>query len=465
MPKAALLLLLLLLAGGYFLITSFTGGSVEIHAPGIDANAKLVRGGGGYTLVLEGVVKLPREAEYRIHGITARLFVDGAPSGSKSFGPATVSGPTTYPFSFSPTFSTSAGEVVARVEANVSEGKESYVLSLDVPVALPDKSLLVKSPELSLWLSALRFLGSSKSLTFSITVHNPNDAELRFESLSLLFGGSEYSLGVDRIPAGSSVTATQTVSVPPDVRSISLAVKGEYSVGGVKGTFERAFDVNVPPMSGQPLRFHLSAKVISISREGYEFNFFGSVENPNAFNVTLDSLSLKIVKGHGEGNVVQEVALLRDVDLLPESSKSFSKTVNVSSALTDAVAEAVAEYWGESRTVVSFPLPVIRPSEFLDAPSVKLSALRDGNVCRVTPLLSGPEYNVDVRLSLELRAGGNTIASKDYGEFVLSGSKTLEPVDADVNGPVEATLSGRYGIREMGVWFPVRYSVELNCTT
>ncbi|HIQ10186.1 MAG TPA: hypothetical protein EYH23_01575 [Euryarchaeota archaeon] len=124
----------------------------------------------------------------------------------------------------------------------------------------------------------------------------------------------------------------------------------------------------------------------------------------------------------------------------------------------------VATYGGRSVTVVSFPVPLLDPSEFVSPPTVGLSLAREGNTCRIEPSLAGTEYNVDVSLSLEVNAGSNHI-SKDYGEFLLSGSKPLEPVSVDVEYPVVATVSGKYGVRELGVWFPLRYSVEANCAT
>lgn len=465
MSKGAILLLLLLLAGGYFIFTSLAGGSTVISTPSIQADAKVVQGDGGYTLVLEGVVNLPGEGDYEIQTLTTSLLVNGVSVQSKNFGPATVTGPSTYPFSFSPSFAPSAENVIARIEANVAKGKDVYTIVLDVPVALPDKTTLAKAPSVAVSLSSASLLGPTKSLTLAINIYNPNDAELSFDSLTLLYGDVNYDLDVDEIPAKSSTTIAQTLAVPADVTSMSITLSGSYTVNGVSKTISRDFDINVPALSEQPLQFDVATKLLSFSRDGFELNVFGSVTNPNAFNVTLESLSLRIVKNFGEGNIIQDVTLVENEDLLPKSSKVFSKTVNVSSSLTDAVAEVVATYNGKSVNIVSFPLPVVNPADFLDPVSVKLSVFHDGNSCHVTPTLTGPDYNADVVFSLDLNYGGSTVASKDYGEFVLAGSKTLDSVSVDVNGVVEASVTGEYGIRELGVWFPIRYTVELNCST
>ena len=443
---------------------AFAGGPEKICAPRLDADAKLVRGDGGYTLVLDGYLELPDRGEYNVESIVAKLVVDGRSVSSKRFGPAVVSGPSSYPFSFSPEIGYSARKAAVHLEANVSRGKEQYSLSVELPVALPDRNTVIKEPELYLWLSSLNLLGSTKSLTFTLRVHNPNDSELRFDSLVLSAGGSDHSLGLEKLPAGSSATVSQTVSVPSDVRALSLKVAGRYRVEGVSRAFERAFEVNVPQLSGQPLRFHISADALSLSRKGYELNVFGEVENPNPFNITLESLGMRVVGGHGEGNIVQDSTLLADIDIPPGSRKRFSKVVKVNSVLAGAVAQVVATYGGRSVTVVSFPVPLLDPSEFVSPPTVGLSLAREGNTCRIEPSLAGTEYNVDVSLSLEVNAGSNHI-SKDYGEFLLSGSKPLEPVSVDAGNPVVATVSGKYGVRELGVWFPLRYSVEANCAT
>ena len=461
MPKGLILLVLLLLIGGYFVFTALGGGSTVVSTPYIDATAKVVQGNEGYTAVLDGSVKLPGEKKYTIQSLSVSLLINGVPVQSKNLvdSPTDIEGPSQYPISFSPNFAPSAENVAIRVEGNVASGKDVYVLSSTIPVALPDKTTLAKSPSVGVSLSSVKLLGPTKSLTVNVSLYNPNDAKMDFDSLTLTYGSSSYDLEIDSIAAKKTATASVSLSVPKDVTAVSITINGSYTVNGVSKTITRSFDLNVPSLSEQPLIFDVKAKTVSLSRSGYELNVYGSVKNPNAFNVTLDSLQLKVIKNFGEGNVTQTVDLLSDQDLLPNASKSFEKTVTINSTLADSIAEVIANYNGEEHTVVVFPLPVIDPAAFLDPVTVTLRFDADTNECTITPVLSGPDYNVDV--SLKITTGGTT---KDYGSFVLSGSKTLESMSVG-NGDVLLQVSGEYGINNLGVSFPIRYNAEFNCST
>ncbi len=461
MPKGLILLVLLLLVGGYFVFTGLAGGSNTVPTPYIDAAAKVIRGNSGYTAVLDGAVKLPGEKKYTIQSLSASLLIKGVPVQSKNFveSPTEIEGPSQYPISFSPSFAPSAEDVAIKIEGNVAMGKDVYVLSDIIPVALPDKTALARSPSVAVSLSSVTLLGPTKSITFHVYLYNPNDAEMSFDSLTLKYGASSYELDISSVPAKKGATASASLSVPKDVTVMSITIDGSYTVNGVSRTFTHSFDLNIPSFSEQPLTFDVKAKTVSLSRDGYELNVYGSVKNPNAFNVTLSSLQLKVVRDFGEGNVYQTVNLLSDEDILPHGSKKFQKKVKISSALAGSVAEVVAKYNNEEHTVVVFPLPVIDPAAFLDPVEVTLRFGVEGNQCTITPVLDGPDYNVDV--SLKVKAGETT---KDYGSFVLSGSKTLDAVSVGT-GSVLVEVEGSYGVNELGISFPVRYNAEFNCST
>ncbi len=455
-----LLLILLLLVGGYFLLGGF-GGTSTVKAPYVDASAKVVAGAKGYTLVLDGAVKLPGKENYKIQSLTASLLINGVPVQSKNLveSPTDISGPSSYPISFSPSFAATAEGVFVKIEGNVAAGKTVYVLSSVIPVALPDKSALAKDPAVYVSLSSVRLLGPTKQATLVVTIYNPNDSKMRFGKLTLSYGKNSSDLALSDVPAKGSSSTTTTVSVPADAKSVSFTISGSYSVNGVSRTLSQKFDLNLPELRENPPVFSVKARAVSLGRKGYELNVFGSVKNPNAFNLTIQSLEFRVVKNFGEGNVVQSVSLLSNKDVLPEGSASFSKTVTVAPLLSNAVGEVVAKYNDKEHVVSIFPLPVIDPASFLDPVTVTLRLSADANSCAVVPVLSGPDYNVDVSLKI---SDGNT--TKDYGSFVLKGSKTLDAFST-APGDKALSVSGDYGIKSMGILFPLHFNVEVNCTT
>ncbi|MDN5358917.1 MAG: hypothetical protein PWP76_760, partial [Candidatus Diapherotrites archaeon] len=448
--------------GGYFAFTSLGGGSETVTAPYVEASAKVVQGEKGYTVVLDGSLKLPGAKKYEIQALTASLLINGVPVQSKNLveDSTKMEGPTSFPLSFSPDFAPSAENVAVKIEGNVVSGKDIYVISSQIPVALPDKSSLAREPSLSVSTSSVTLLGSTKSVTLSISIYNPNDSSMDFDGLTLNYGSSSYDLPVDSVPAKGVSTVSQVISLPADVTAISVSVSGSYSVNGVSRSLNRDFDLNVPKLSEQPLQFEVKSEVVSLDRDGYELNVFGSVKNPNAFNITLDTLKFRVIKDFGEGNIVQETVLLEGVDLLPQGSKAFSKSVKINAALSDAVGEVSASYSGKDVVIAIFPIPLIDPSDFIDPLSVKLQFTADVNNCTITPVLTGPsDYNVDV--DFKISDGTNT---KDYGSFTLSGTKTLDAFTVSP-GLVAVTADGSYGIESMGVMFPLKYVAEFNCST
>jgi len=286
--------------------------------------------------------------EYNISRLTASLLVDGVPLKTESLPTSVVKGP--------------------------SDGKD-YGISVEFPVALPDKSLLVKDPSFTLSVADVHLTGSSKSVSVVIRVHNSNNVPLSFSSLKLALGGATQDVPISSVAKNSDASASLEYSVPEDVTSVVATLTGTYSASGQKYSVSQSFDLNVPKLSPAPPVAHVSAEYVGLTADGYSVKLSGSVENPNSFPLVLDSLHAVV----GSGDVSQDVNLLSNVTILPDANQSFSKTVKLLFVFPKATAKLIAHYNGADHVLATFPVGVEDPNDFLSAPSVSVNVGYDSN--------------------------------------------------------------------------------------
>ncbi len=460
MPKGLILLVLLLLIGGYFIFIHGGGAAQPDALPSLTGTAKVVSGKSAYTVVFNGALKLPRKGvEYNISSLVASLVVGGVPVKRQPLPTSVVRGPSTYPISFSPTIPSSASSVAIRIDANVLADGKDYGLSVEVPVALPDKSLLVRLPSVDVALTSVRLTGSSKDVGLEVSVYNPNGSDLSVKQLRLSLGSAVQDVPLSSVPAGKSASAVVDFTVPKDVTSLSLNLSGKFSVSGQEVSVSRSIDLNVPVLRPSPPVASVSAKYLGITSDGYSLQLSGTIDNPNDFPLVVDGVSIVI----SSGNVQQDVNVLGSTTILPDGNVSFSKKASVLFVFSKATAKVVAKYDGKDHVIAEFPVGVANPADFLSAPSVSLNVSRDANAetCSIQPVLSNSaSYSLDLN-NVVLSVGGTT---KHYTISSLAKGSTVKLESVDVNaGQVVATLSGDYGLKQMGVWIPFTYSVELNC--
>ena len=460
MPKGLLLLILLLLIGGYYFFAHSGGGSSPYALPSISGSAKLVRGTAGYTVIFNGKLHLPRSVEYNIARLTASIVVDGVPLKTQPLPTSVVKGPSDYPISFSPNIPMNAQSVSIKIDGNVVSDGKNYGLSVEFPVALPDKSLLVKDPSFALSISDVRLTGSSKSLGVVLRVHNPNNAAISFASLKLTIGGATQDVPISSVAKNSDASASLEYTVPGDVTSVVATLTGAYTYSGQKYSVSQSFDLNVPKLSPAPPVARISAEYSGISADGYSVKLSGSVENPNDFPLVLDSLHVVV----SSGDVSQDVNLLSNVTILPDANRSFSKTVKLLFVFPDAAAKLVARYNGADHVLATFPVGVEDPSDFLSAPSISVNVAYDSNasLCEFTPKITN-NNSFALDLNNVVLSAGSVTKHYDVSSVGKSATQPLEAVDVNASGAVVATISGEYGIKAMGVWIPFTYSTELNC--
>jgi len=460
MPKGLLLLLLLLLIGGYYFFAHSGGGSTPYSLPSLLGSAKLVRGDGGYTLVFNGSMHLPMSVEYNIARLTASILVDGVPLKTQSLPTSVVKGPSDYPIAFSPTIPLSAHSVSVKIDGNVLSGGKNYGLSVEIPVALPDKSLLFKQPDLELSISDVRLMGSSKSVTVDVGIYNPNSADISVSGLKLSFAGATQDVSIDKVQKESWSHATVDFTVPSDVTTAVATLSGKYAIGGQTYSISRNFDVNIPVLPSAPPVVSVSAEYVGLTSSGYSVKFSGRVFNPNDFPLVLDSLKVVV----SSDDVSQDVNLLSNATVLPDSNATFSKSATVLFVFSRATAKVVAHYGGADHILATFPVGVANPAKFISAPSISLNARYDSNasLCTFTPsITNNNSFALDLN-AVVLSAGSVT---KHYAVSSIGkgATQTLDAVEVNASSAVVATISGEYGIKAMGVWIPFTYSTELNC--
>ncbi|NPA76163.1 MAG: hypothetical protein GXN93_00195 [Candidatus Diapherotrites archaeon] len=460
MPRGLLLLILLLLAGGYFFFFHGSGGSSPYALPSISGTAKIVRGSNAYTLVYSGKIHLPQSVEYNIAKLTASLLVDGVPLKTQPLPTSVVKGPSDYPISFSPNIPLNAHAVSLRIDANIVAGGKDYGLSVDIPVALPDKSLLVKDPSFDVFLSSVRLTGSSKAVTLVVGVYNPNDSDISLSDLKLTLGNATEDVPIQTVPKDSHASASVDFTIPANVTTAHVVLSGKYTASGQTYSFSRSFDMNIPDVPVSEPRVSISAMYAGISANGYSVKFAGSIANPNDFPIVLDSLRVVV----SSGDVSQDVNLLSNKTILPDSNAEFSKTSTVLFVFSRATAKLVAHYNGADHVLATFPIGVANPASFISAPSVELNVGRDTNsgLCVFDPkITNNNSFSIDLN-GVVLSAADVT---KHYDNTSVANGKTLDlgTVDVNASGAVVATISGEYGIKNLGVWIPFTFATELNC--
>ncbi len=460
MPKGLLLLILLLLIGGYYFFAHNGGGSSPYALPSLSGSAKLVRAQNGYTVIFNGKLHLPQSAEYNIARLTASLVVDGVPLKTEPLPASVVKGPSDYPISFSPNVPLSAQSVSVKIGGNVVSDGKNYEVSVEFPVALPDKSLLVKDPSFSLSVSDVHLTGSSKSVSVAVHVNNPNSTDISFSSLKLTLGGATQDVPISSVSKNSDVSASLEYSIPADVTSVVATIAGRYSASGQEYSISQSFDLNVPKLSPVPPVARVSAEYLGIAADGYSVKLSGSVENPNDFPIILDSLNAVV----SSGDVSQDVNLLSNVTILPDANKSFSKTVKVLFVFPRATAKLIAHYNGADHVLATFPVGVADPSDFISAPSVSVNVSYDSNagVCTFTPKITN-NNSFALDLNDVVLSAGSVTKHYDVSSVDKSATQFLGAVEVNASGAVVATISGEYGIKGMGIWIPFTYSTELNC--
>ncbi len=460
MPKGLLLLILLLLIGGYYFFAHGGGGSSPYALPSISGSAKIVRGTSGYTVVFNGKLHLPQSTEYNISRLTASLVVDGVPLKTQPLPTSVVKGPSDYPISFSPNVPLSAQSVGVKIDGNIVSDGKNYGISVEFPVALPDKSLLVKDPSFALSVSDVRLTGSSKSVGVVLRVHNPNNVPLSFSSLKLTIGDATQDVPISSVSKSSDASASLEYTVPADVTNVVATLTGTYSASGQKYSVSQSFDLNVPKLFPAPPVARVSAEYVGLAPDGYSVKLSGSVKNPNDFPLVLDSLHAVV----SSGDVSQDVNLLSNVTILPESNATFSKTVKLLFVFPRATAKLLAHYNGADHVLATFPVGVEDPSDFLSAPSVSINVTYDSNtgVCAFTPKITN-NNSFALDLNGVVLSAGSVTKHYDVSSVGKSATQSLETVDVNASGAVVATISGEYGIKAMGVWVPFTYSTELNC--
>ncbi len=462
MQRGLLLLILLLLAGGYFFFVH--GGSHSVVAtPQLVANASLAQGDGSYVVFLQGKLDFPGSGDYNVSTLRVTLLLNGNPVQTKDLGGSSVSGPGSYPFSYKANVPYSVSSAALKVDANVVHGSDVYSMSTEVPVALPDRSAVARPPYVALSLKSVERSGSEESAVLSIYLYNPNSADISIKDLKLSDGSKTYDLGPVSLKSKEGTTLTQSISVAPDTNSVTLTLSGTFSVLGVDRAFNQSFTIFVPTVPVSPLIPRVGAKYVGVAADGYEFNVYGSIYNPNAFPVHVDALELKVLSKYGDSNVLQSVTLAENKDILPQSSLKFSKIVKINALFSSAVAELVLKHDGKTETIATIPVGVLNPSDLISAPRIYLK--REVN-CSFVPSVHNPNgyaLTLDMDVKLDVNGNTSTLASYTNKGLAANADVDLDPFEVNASGLFTLEVVGKAGIPALGIWVPFDVAVDENC--
>ena len=434
-----------------------------VSTPELQAAASLAQGNGAYVVFLQGKLNLPGSGEYNISSLHVTLKLNGTPVQSKDLGGSSVSGPGSYPFSYKANVPYNVGSAALRVDANVIHGSDVYVLSTEIPVALPDKSAVARPPYIALSLKSVERSGDDVSAVLDVYVYNSNSASMNIKDLKISDGSKTYDLGPVSLKSKEGTDLTQSIVLSPDTNAVELTVSGTFSVLGVDRAFNRSFELYVPTIPVSPLVPSVGAKYVGIASDGYEFNIYGSIYNPNAFPIHVDSLVLRVLSHYGDSNVVQSATLLQNKDVLPESSLRFSKTVKINALFSSAVAELVMKHNGKTETIATIPVGVLNPATLVSAPRVYLR--REAN-CGFVPSIHNPnDYAITIDMDVKADENGSTATVASYSNKTIAAGADvdLDPFEVNTTGSFTLEVVGKAGIPALGIWVPFDVAVDENC--